>query len=384
MENGKIQVVTPIPGSPAYHAGIVPGDQITKINGESTESITIDQAVRKITGPKGTKVTLGILHPWNQKSRQVTLTRDTIVIQTVKGYKMDGENQWQYFIDPVGKIAYVRITSFTDTTPQELTDALNTITQQGGKGLILDLRFNPGGTLKAAVETVDLFIDKGVIVSTRGRSVEPWQKSASPNDTKFRDLPIIVLINNYSASAAEIVSGALKDYHRAWLIGERSFGKGSVQNVLPSSDDSYKLKITTAHYYLPSGKCIHRKPDSKEWGVDPNLKIELTPNEMKDVIDLQRDAEIVTQVNGVKVDPLPTTKTTTTVASTTTTSDSDEDAEETELQKPRKYPPTDIQLDAAVTVMQARLTLNVPWETITTTMPATMTWNHDKQNQLKK
>jgi carboxyl-terminal processing protease len=379
MENGKIKVVTPIPGSPAYRAGIVPGDLITTIDGESTESITVDQAVRKITGPKGTNVTLGILHPWNQKTRQVALTRDTIVIQTVKGYKMDGENNWQYFIDPANKIAYVRITSFTDSTPQELTDALETITRQGGRGLILDLRFNPGGTLKAAVETVDLFIDKGVIVSTRGRSVEPWQKSASPSDTKFRDLPIIVLINNYSASAAEIVSGALKDYHRAWLIGERSFGKGSVQNVLPSSDDSYKLKITTAHYYLPSGKCIHRKPDSKEWGVDPNLKLELTPNEIKDVIDLQRDAEIVTQVNGVKIDSLPAT-----TASTSTATATSNDADDADSVKPRKYPPNDIQLEASVAVMQARLTLNVPWETITTTRPAMVVWNHEKQNPLEK
>jgi len=378
MENGKIKVVTPIPGSPAYNAGIVPGDIITTIDGESTESITIDQAVRKITGPKGTNVTLGILHPWNQKTRQVKLTRDTIVIQTVKGYKMDGDNNWQYFIDPDKQIGYVRITSFTDTTPQELTDALETITNQGGKGLILDLRFNPGGTLKAAVETVDLFIDNGVIVSTRGRNVEPWQKSATPADTKFRDLPIIVLINNYSASAAEIVSGALKDYHRAWLIGERTFGKGSVQNVLPSSDDSYKLKITTAYYYLPSGRCIHRKPDSKDWGVDPNLKFELTPNELKDVIDLQREAEIVSQVNGVKTDSLPVTQS---QASTTTSSDSDDEAD---TLKPRKYPPIDIQIEAAVALMQARLTLNVPWETITTTKPAMVVWNHDKQNPLKK
>jgi carboxyl-terminal processing protease len=373
MENNKLKVVTPIPDSPAYRAGVVPGDLITTIEGESTDGITIDEAVRRITGPKGTKVTLGITHPWNQKTRQVELFRDTIVIQTVKGYKMDNDNNWEYFVDPASKIAYIRITSFTDDTPGDLTRALDTITKNGGKGLILDLRFNPGGTLKAAVETVDLFVDKGIIVSTRGRSVDPWQRSATPANTKFRDLPIIILINNYSASAAEIVSGALKDYHRAWIIGERSFGKGSVQNVISSSDDSYRLKITTAHYYLPSGKCIHKKPDSKEWGVDPNLKIELTPNELKDIIDLQRDAEIVIQVNGVKTESLPTATAQTTTTATTSTAEADEEADTT---KPRKYPPADVQLNAAVAVMQARLTLNVPWETITTTAPATVTCSH--------
>ncbi len=372
MENNKLKVVTPIPGSPAFQAGILPGDLIVTINGESTDGISIDQAVRKITGPKGTKVTLGIMHPWNDEIRQVPLIRDTIVIQTVKGCKLDKDNNWQFMIDPENKIAYIRVTSFTDTTPGELTDALKKLTQNGARGLILDLRFNPGGTLKAAVETVDLFIDEGVMVSTRGRNVEPWQKSASPKNTRFRDLPIIVLVNGFSASAAEIVSGALRDYHRAWLIGERSFGKGSVQNVLPIVGDTCKLKITTAYYYLPSGKCIHRKPESKDWGVDPNLKVELTPTELRDVIELQRDAEIVTQVNGERAPEVPATTTTT----STTESNSESDSK-----KPRKYPPVDIQLDAALLVMQSRLSLGVPWDAVpTTTNPANTVIKVDRKN----
>jgi carboxyl-terminal processing protease len=372
MENNKIKVVTPIPGSPAFQAGILPGDLIVTIDGEKTDGISIDQAVRKITGPKGTKVTLGIQHPWNDELRSVPLVRDTIVIETVKGFKLDKDNNWQYMIDPENKIAYIRITSFTDTTPSELTTALEYLTKEGARGLILDLRFNPGGTLKAAVETVDLFIDKGVIVSTRGRNVEPWQRSASPNATRFRDLPIIVMINGFSASAAEIVSGALKDYHRAWLIGERSFGKGSVQNVLPIVGDTCKLKVTTAYYYLPSGKCIHRKTDSKEWGVDPNLKVELTPSELRDVIELQREAEIVTQVNGKKAPKVTTTATATATSTATTSADADES--ENDSKKPRKYPPVDVQLDAAMVVMQSRLSLGVDWDEIPkppTTVPAT-------------
>jgi carboxyl-terminal processing protease len=171
------------------------------------------------------------------------------------------------------------------------------------------------------------------------------------------DLPMIVLINNFSASAAEIVSGALRDYHRAWLIGERSFGKGSVQNVLGLVNDTLRLKMTTAHYYLPSGQCIHKKPDSKNWGVDPDLKIELTPNEIRDVIDIQRDAEIVNHVNGSKV-------TSTTSKQTTSPAVASDDDEEEKSPTTRKYPPEDIQLQAAIAVMQARLMFDLPWETI--------------------
>ncbi|MFA5864150.1 MAG: S41 family peptidase [Phycisphaerae bacterium] len=366
MENNKLKVITPVPGSPAYHAGILPGDLIVSIDGESTEGITIDKAVRKITGPKGTRVVLGITHPWAEHSRETPMIRDTIIIQTVKGYRMDKDNEWQFLMDPPNDtIGYIRITSFTDTTVDELSRALRRLRQQGVKGLIIDLRFNPGGTLKAAVETVNLFITRGVVVTTKGRNTEPMELIAAAGSGQYADIPLIILINNFSASAAEIVSGALKDYHRAWLIGERSFGKGSVQNVLPLVDESSKLKITTAYYYLPKGRCLHRKPDSKDWGVDPDLKIDLTPNELRDIIDIQRDAEIVTQVNGMKVSSLATTTSSARVRASTATSSESED----EVEKPpvRKYPPEDIQLQAAVAVMQARFLLKLPWETIPTT-----------------
>lgn len=373
MENNRLKVITPIPGTPAYRAGIIPGDIIATINGETTDGITIDQAVKKITGPKGTKVTLGILHPWAETPRDYPLIRDTIIIQTVKGFRMDKDNNWQYLMDaPNEKIAYIRITSFTETTVSELEEALKAIRKKGAAGLILDLRFNPGGTLKAAVETVDLFINKGVIVSTKGRSVDPWSRSANPLvGGRVTDLPMVVLINGYSASAAEIVSGALQDHHRAWLIGERSFGKGSVQNVLPIPNDLTKLKMTTAYYYLPLGRCIHKKPDSKSWGVDPDLSIELIPSELRDVIDLERDAEIVTQVNGKKVAAIPAASAPAPTSAPESGLGLDEDLDRPN--RPRKYPAEDVQLQAALVVMQARLATQLPWDKIPATRPAKST-----------
>ncbi len=351
MENNKLKVITPIPGTPAYKANIMPGDLIVSIDGESTEGITIDQAVRKITGPAGTKVVLGILHPFSDKPVNITLVRDTIIIHTVKGYKRKSDNHWQYIIDSENKIAYIRITSFTDSTVPELTDAIHEIEKQSAKGLIIDLRFNPGGTLRSAVKTVDLFISKGTIVSTRGRNVEPWVGKA--HKRIITKMPIIILVNNYSASAAEIVSGALHDYRRALIVGQRTFGKGSVQNVISLLNDTCRLKLTTAYYYLPNGKCIHKKNKrSKDWGVNPDVTVKLTPNELRYIVEIQRDNEIVKQVNGKA---LPATNPTTTQIKKSADTDKVKEPEE-------KHPPVDIQLQAAVTIMRARLSLGLPWK----------------------
>ncbi len=342
MENNKIKVITPIPGTPAYRAGIMPGDYIISINGKSAEGITLDQAVRKITGPKGTKVTLGILHPLADKPVEITLIRDTIVIHTVKGYKLDENNNWKYIIDPKDKIAYIRITNFTDTTVPDLKKALNQIKKQSARALILDLRFNPGGTLRSAVEVVDLFINRGLtIVSTKGRATRPWKCVAKTG--QYLSVPIIVLVNAYSASASEIVSGALKDHKRALIVGERSFGKGSVQNIIGIVDDTCKLKITTAYYYLPSGKCIHKKDKkSKDWGVSPDVEIKLTPEEIKDVLEIQRESEVVRKLNNGN----PTTKPT------------------TQPTKKGGNKKVDIQLKAAETLLKARLLLGKPWNSV--------------------
>jgi len=346
MEDNKLTVITPLSDTPAYRAGLAPGDIITAIDGKSTQGITIDQAVRAITGPKGTVVVLSVQHPWEREPVDIPLVRDTIVVHTVKGYQRDDHHRWRYFIDPDYKIAYIRVTSFTETTVEDLEKALKQARDEGMRALILDLRFNAGGLLRSANGVADLFLSNGAIVSTRGRNVPPFRRQATPGGSAV-DVPMIVLVNDYSASASEIVAGALKDHARALLVGQRTFGKGSVQNLIPIADNTCWLKLTTALYYLPSGRSIHKRQDSKVWGVDPDIKIELTPNEMRDVIQLDRDRDIIRQNdNGPSTAPAtkPATAATTTQART----------------KPA-YPPVDIQLKAALLVMRVKLDSQQSW-----------------------
>jgi carboxyl-terminal processing protease len=351
MEKSKLTVVTPIPDTPAYRAGIVPDDLIVSIDGESSEGITLNQAVRKITGPRGTKVVLGILHPWEEYPREIALTRDTIVIQSVKGLRMGEDHKWRYFVDPAHQIGYIRLTSFTEEMVSELREVLEELRSAGVKGLIIDLRFNPGGTLSSAVQAADLFLSKGQIVSTKGRNTPPRHELANRNGL-WLDQPMIVLISKYSASASEILAGALQDHHRALIIGERSFGKGSVQHVIPIADGNTSLKLTTAYYYLPSGRCLHKVPDAAKWGVDPDLEVKLMPSELVDLMDIQRESEIL-RTNGQTT--APTTAETTTTSSMPTTT-------QTAIKPARKYPPTDIQLKVAELVLRARLACDIPWQ----------------------
>ena len=280
-DTGDLKVVEPLPDSPAEAAGVVSDDVIALIDGKTAKNITTDQAVRLITGPTGTTVRL-TLRGAGGKLRDVTLRRRQIKVASVKGYTEVGTGKWDYWIDPADHIAYIRITSFTATTSKELRDVLNDL-GDGVAGVILDLRGNPGGLLPAAIGVCDQFLRSGVIVSThpdRNTPNPPFAARASDDGDEFTK-PLVVLVNQYSASASEIVSGALKDQHRAILVGERTFGKGSVQQLftLPPDDDSV-IKLTTSHYYLPSGRCIHREENSTTWGVDPDVTVELTPEQM--------------------------------------------------------------------------------------------------------
>jgi carboxyl-terminal processing protease len=293
-EDGSLRVVSPLEDTPAYKAGIKAGDIITHINGKGAKGITTAQAVRTITGPAHTKVTLSVRSP-DGRSKDYTIVRETIKVASVKGWVHMPGGGWDYTIDPEQHIGYMRMTNFTHNTKDEMTAALDRMKQAGTRAIILDLRYNPGGLLTSAIDVVDQFIKKdGMIVSTRpdrDSGVESTEHHAT-NIAK-NDLPLVVLVNQYSASASEIVSGALKDHQRALIVGERTFGKGSVQMLFRLQDGSAYLKLTTSHYYLPNGKCIHREENSKEWGVDPDVTVEMTPEQMRAAIDARQEVEVL-------------------------------------------------------------------------------------------
>ncbi len=268
----RLTVASPLPGAPAHKAGVRPGDIITDIESESTENFVIEDAVKLLRGEPGTPVKIKVLHRGESDPVEVTIVRDIIRVATVRGigYKEDGS--WNYFIDEEHKIAYLHLTSFSRNTYDELKEAMATLSEAGIKGLILDLRFNPGGLLGVATEISDMFVDEGKIVSTKGRNTEEQVFSATKAGT-YSDFPIVILVNRFSASASEIVSACLQDHKRALVIGERTWGKGSVQNVINLDYDESALKLTTASYHRPSGKNIHRFPGAKdedEWGVMPD------------------------------------------------------------------------------------------------------------------
>src|SRR5688572_13531218 len=213
LENGNIEVVTPIDGSPAFVAGVQAGDIILKVNGESLEGLRLPDVIKKIAGELGTEVTLTVKHETGEEV-DLKMKRQEIVVPTVKGYGRNPDNTWDYFIADDPKIAYVRITQFTPETLDKLTAALAELLSEGMQGLILDLRFNPGGRLDQAVQIVDLFIEEGTIVSTKGRSrPENVQTATKPGTLPY--FPMVVLVNEHSASASEIVAGSLKDNSRA-------------------------------------------------------------------------------------------------------------------------------------------------------------------------
>ena len=294
--NGDLTVVSPIAGGPAEAAGIRYGDVITKIDGKSAHGITENQAVEVITGAAGTPVTRTIR---NMEGEEVEhqLTRQPIDVRSVKGWKQENDGGWNWMVDPTAGIGYVRLTNFQATTASELSDAIGQMRRNGARGIILDLRYNPGGLLQSAVMVSDRFLGNASVVSTKsdrqGSQQVTLRAEAQPSDIK---LPLIVLINEYSASASEIVSGALKDHDAALIVGQRSFGKGSVQmldKLGGSGDDEAYMKLTTSHYYLPSGKNIHKDEGDTEWGVDPDVVVQMTPRQMNDSIRARQAMEVL-------------------------------------------------------------------------------------------
>lgn len=274
---GQLYVESPMMGTPAYEAGVMAGDHILKIDGKTTENISLKKAMEVIQGEPGTKVTLTVLHEGAKKALDLDIVRAEITIDSVVGDQRLANNlkEWDFWIDPVSKIGYIRLVQFTETTMADLVHVVDSLQKQNMRGLILDLRNNPGGLLRAAVEASSLFLPEGKrIVSTKGRNQkEEVYESHPPQGFPQGSYAIAILINRYSASASEILAAALQDHLRAIIIGERSFGKGSVQNVIPMENGLSALKLTTASYWRPSGKNIHRFAESKDgddWGVQPN------------------------------------------------------------------------------------------------------------------
>lgn len=296
-EQRRLTILSPMYGTPAYRAGLLAGDVILEIDGKSTEGLSHDDAVGKLKGDEGTPVTLTVVHSGKEAKEKVTITRQKIHIDTVLGDHRTADGAWDYILDPQQHIAYVRLTAFSRGTGAELLRVLTQLHGDKMRGLILDLRFNPGGLLSAAIEVSDMFVSEGRIVSTQGRS-SPERTWDARKEGTFEGFPVVVLINRYSASASEIVAACLQDHHRAVVIGERTWGKGSVQNVIGLEDGRSALKLTTASYCRPNGKNIHRFPDAKdsdEWGVTPDkgFELKLSESEMRGLIYDRRARDIL-------------------------------------------------------------------------------------------
>ncbi|HTQ37975.1 MAG TPA: S41 family peptidase [Pirellulales bacterium] len=296
-DDGQVKVSTPLVGTPAYKAGVLAGDRIIRIEGESIRGMSLDDVVRKLKGEVGTTVSFTVRHALTGKEETFTIQRELIHVDTVMGDSHQSDDTWNYMLDTDQHIGYIRISAFSRDTADDLKRALETLKQQKMRGLVLDLRFNPGGLLTSAIDVCNMFISEGRIVSTKGRNSPERVWDATPA-TKFEGFPMAVLVNEYSASASEIVSACLQDHDRAVIIGERTWGKGSVQNVIELEDGKSALKLTTATYTRPNGHNIHRFPDSKEtdeWGVKPNdgYEVRLSDGEMGALLADRRQRDIV-------------------------------------------------------------------------------------------
>ena len=285
MEDGLIKVVSPIDDTPASKAGIQANDIITNLDDEAVQGLTLNQAVDKMRGPVNTKIKLKIIRKGQDNPIEVTLTRDNIRVRSVRA-RVESDD-----------IGYIRITTFNEQTTEGLKREIASLTKQIGedklKGFILDLRNNPGGLLEEAVTVSDAFLERGEIVSTRGRNAEETQRRVAHSGDLTKGKKVIVLINGGSASASEIVAGALQDHKRATLIGTRSFGKGSVQTIIPLGSGNGALRLTTARYFTPSGKSIQAK------GITPDIEVlQDVPDELKSRTDTKGEASLRGHLKG--------------------------------------------------------------------------------------
>jgi len=322
-EKREIIVVNPLEGSPAFRAGVKSEDRVVSVDGASTLGWSLNRAVDTITGPRGKEVVLGIRRGEGEEERtlDVPVVRDTIKIRSVNGWwkrelDTDGNPRWDWMVDPISRIGYVRLTSFNEDSYADFLVALDEM-KAGGRlnGLVLDIRNNPGGLLKSAVQFSNLFIPRGEIVSGEdkdGRTV--WRQEAQPNraEARLADVPTVVLINEGSASASEIVAGALQAHAAAVILGERTFGKGSVQTVHDISDaEQAGIKLTTQYYVLPprageaKGRLVHRRPGATDWGVNPDIIVPMTPQQIEAAMKLRLEADMIAEADALRNEDEP-------------------------------------------------------------------------------
>ena len=303
-ESGELTIVSPLFGTPAYRAGLRGGDRVKEIEGQSTQGISIDEAIRRMKGKIGTSVKLTVVHAEGDDPETLELKRELIRVDTVLGDRRKSDDHWNYFFDEEKKLGYIRITNFGRHTADDLRQALGELTREGMRGLVLDLRFNPGGLLTSAIEVSDLLLSDGRIVSTAGRNA-PERTWDAKKDGTFDGFPLAVLVNRYSASASEIVAASLQDHNRAVVIGQRTWGKGSVQNIIELEQGKSALKLTTAGYVRPNGKNIHRSEGAKEtdeWGVAPSsgMEVALTEDEASTYLQQRRQRDAIVRKNDSK------------------------------------------------------------------------------------
>ncbi len=302
---GRVRIITPLPDSPAWRAGVMAGDIITRIEEESTLNMSLQDAVDRLTGEAGTDVTFTVRR--NGEEHRITVTRERIRVQSVRGLSR-GENQrFEHMLDAERGIGYIWLTQFNERTLEEMSEVIDRLKADGLRALVVDVRFNPGGLLDEARDVVDLFLPRGArIVSVRSRDGTEQVLDARLEPTVSEEIPVVVVVNNASASAAEILAGALKDHDRAYIVGSRTYGKGSVQQVRRLEAGQGALKITNAYYYLPSGRLLHRRDEAPTWGVDPSegAYVGLTDREQREMLQRRRENDALRPDNNADAGPL--------------------------------------------------------------------------------
>ncbi len=273
MRYGLPTVIAPFEGGPAAAAGVMPGDAIVAVDGKDVDRMSLLEINEMIAGAAGTEVTIGVRRENEEVTRRIVIRRGPVSIKTVRGFRKTGDGEWDYMIDAAAGLGYVRVSNFSQTTVRDLDAALKSMASAGMRGLIIDLRYDPGGLMHEAIRLVDRFVATGPILATVTRRKVVQQYNATAPGT-YRKVKLAVLVNGGSASSSEIVAGSLQARGRAVIIGERTFGKGSVQHLITLSDGESAVKLTVAYYRLPNGRFIHRTPTNErtsEWGVIPDV-----------------------------------------------------------------------------------------------------------------